>query len=279
MNMKSAVRLHRHRLFLIVVILFLGRTATTAVAELTPETVEAFDKYIAVAEKQMGEQWKPDGIFLRIDHSASRDYVRRGKVVIELLGKKGGIPVRHGLIHDWTGSIFIPEADMATTLEVLQDFGNHANIYEEVIDSRLLERNGGVIRGFHRYKKKKVITAILDVVHEATYIKLSDMRHYCRSYSIRINEIKNGGKKNEKILPAGKDNGFLWRMNAYWKIEAIEDGVFIECRSISLTRDIPAGLGWIVKPFIQNMPRDSLIKTLKATRTTIEKNMGQTPAD
>jgi len=47
------------------------------------------------------------------------------------------------------------------------------------------------------------------------------------------------------------------------------DGVTVECRAISLTRDVPLGLGWIVEPIIKNLPRDSLVNTLKATRRAL----------
>jgi len=42
--------------------------------------------------------------------------------------------------------------------------------------------------------------------------------------------------------------------------------VWLECRAISLSRDIPTGLAWIVEPIIRKLPRESLVHTLKATR-------------
>ena len=46
-------------------------------------------------------------------------------------------------------------------------------------------------------------------------------------------------------------------------------GLLIECEAISLTRDVPAGLGWLVAPVIEEMPRDSLKFTLNATRNAL----------
>jgi hypothetical protein len=40
----------------------------------------------------------------------------------------------------------------------------------------------------------------------------------------------------------------------------------MECRAISLTRDVPLGLGWMIEPIIQGLPKESLINTLEATR-------------
>ena len=63
--------------------------------------------------------------------------------------------------------------------------------------------------------------------------------------------------------------GFLWRLYSYWKFMAKEDGVIVECRAISLSRDIPLGLGWVIEPIVKNLPRESLINTLKATREAL----------
>ena len=48
-----------------------------------------------------------------------------------------------------------------------------------------------------------------------------------------------------------------------------EGGAYVECRAISLTRDVPTGLGWIIAPIIQKLPGESLIHTLEATRQAI----------
>lgn len=67
----------------------------------------------------------------------------------------------------------------------------------------------------------------------------------------------------------GEDGGYLWRMNLYWRLEQEDDGVFAECHSLSLSRDIPRGVGWIVKPFVRSMPRESLEQSLQATRLAV----------
>jgi hypothetical protein len=61
----------------------------------------------------------------------------------------------------------------------------------------------------------------------------------------------------------------LWRLYSYWRFQERDDGVYFECRAISLTRDIPIGLGWMIEPIIRNLPKESLIHTLKATRDAL----------
>ena len=45
--------------------------------------------------------------------------------------------------------------------------------------------------------------------------------------------------------------------------------MYIECESISLTRDIPTGLGWLIEPFVTGIPKESLEMTMGSTRTAL----------
>jgi hypothetical protein len=51
-----------------------------------------------------------------------------------------------------------------------------------------------------------------------------------------------------------------------------DDGVDVECRAISLTRDVPRGLGWIIDPIVKKLPKESLVSTLEATRKALSPN-------
>jgi hypothetical protein len=45
----------------------------------------------------------------------------------------------------------------------------------------------------------------------------------------------------------------------------------VQCESVSLSRDIPFGLGWVVGPFVSSIPRESLTFTLQTTRDALTK--------
>ena len=94
----------------------------------------------------------------------------------------------------------------------------------------------------------------------------------CRSYTTRIAEVEDVGTAKERILEPDTGYGFLWRLYSYWRLDEKNDGVTIECRAISLTRDIPTGLGWIIEPIVRNLPQESLIHTLDATRRALVGN-------
>ena len=94
-------------------------------------------------------------------------------------------------------------------------------------------------------------------------------RWVCRSYTTRISEVEHAGSPKERVLPPDTGYGFLWRLYSYWRFQEREGGVYVECRAISLTRDVPLGLRWIIEPIIQKLPKGSLINTLEATRQAL----------
>ena len=49
----------------------------------------------------------------------------------------------------------------------------------------------------------------------------------------------------------------------------------MECEAVSLTRDVPAGLGWLIAPIIANLPREALEFTMGATRKALNAAMAQ----
>jgi hypothetical protein len=198
--------------------------------------------------------------------------IRRGKTLTQPWNQEGEVEVPDGLIHDWVGAIFIPGATLEKTLALVQDYDHHKEIYRpEVIDSRLLARNGNDFQIYLRLLKKKVITVVLNTRHDVRYFPLDDRRWYSRSYSTRITEVRNTGEAGESELPPGQGHGFLWRLYSYWKFQQIGGGVVVECQAISLTRSVPRGLGWLIEPIIRNLPRESLANTLAATRAALVK--------
>ncbi len=80
---------------------------------------------------------------------------------------------------------------------------------------------------------------------------------------------RNNSEAGEE--PLGDDSGFLWRLNSYWRFEESEGGVFAECQAISLSRDVPALLGWMIKGFLEKFPKESMLNTLRGTKAAVIK--------
>ena len=156
-------------------------------------------------------------------------------------------------------------------MNLLHDFDRHAKIYPEIVRSRLVKQQGNDFTGYWRIERKQqFVPAVFDVQQDAHYKEVAPGKWICRAYANDIREVQDAGTAKEKDYPLGEGLGLLWRMNAFWSIEASGNGVLAECRTISLSRAIPTGMGWMIKPFIQNVPRESLTSTLQNTRKTLE---------
>ncbi len=202
--------------------------------------------------------------------SQTTQQISKGAIVAEFWSGQGAIELPNGLVHDWVGAAFIPHTPVEDALALVQDYDNHKNIYKpEVLDSKLISHEGNDFKIFLRLLKKKIITVVLDTDHDVHYSSVDSKRWCCRSYTTRIAEVEDPGTAKERVLPPDTGYGFLWRLYSYWRFQEKDGGVYVECRAISLTRDIPLGLGWIIEPIIRKLPHESLINTLRATRDAL----------
>ena len=245
-----------HRWLVATLLVLAGGVALTA-AELQPRTVAAFDRYVSATESQLKA-----GPFLRVDalpaarRTEALALMRRGELWIEapktLDGGKA-IDVHGGLIHHWVGTAFVSGATIDQTLLVLQDYNRHERIYAPTVaKSKLESRDGDRYRFFLRFMMKKVITVVINSEHEAFFARGPD-RAEGWIHSTRIAEVANPDTPTESELPVGNDGGYMWRLNTYWRLLARDGGLYIQCESVSLTRGIPTGFGWIVGPFVTSI--------------------------
>ena len=240
----------------------------TAIETLQKPTLQGFEEYIRDAETAMEQSLRDAGAFLWADADPERGQrVATGEVLAEFASGHGPVKVPGGLIHDWIGAARAEGTTLEGMLRLIQDYDNHASIYQpEVIASKLLSRKDDDFEIHLRLLKKKIITVVLDTEHHVEYRPAGKERWTCRSYTTRIAEVEHAGKPNEEVLAPDTGYGFLWRLYSYWRFEERQGGVDFECRAISLTRDIPLGLGWIIEPMIEKLPKESLIHTLECTR-------------
>jgi hypothetical protein len=264
----------RQRRFLVGIVVLASLTTALAAADLKPQTVAAFDRYVRATEAQM----VPDP-FLRVDGLSDVDRraaladLSRGEVYIERLStREAGKPidVPGGLIHHWLGAVFVPGATVAEALDLMQDYDRHAEIFRPAIaSSRLVSRDGDAFQVELRFYMKKVITVVVNTQNEARFTRLGSDRAQSRIYSLRIAEVADPGTPQERERPVGRDGGYLWRLYTYWRFLERDGGTYVQCEAISLTRGIPFVLGWLIGPFVTSIPRESLSFTMETTRKTL----------
>ena len=239
-------------------------------AELRKDTLEAFDHYIADLEARLEHRWHGDG-FLWSDSLPQHDQLARGATLIQPASGKGNVEIKGGQIQDWTGAVFIPSASLSSVVAVVQDYPRHNETYKPEIASALIRSHTG--NDFSVYmrivKSKLFLSDVLNTEHEIHFVPIDSKRVYSRAYSTRIAEVSDAGKPGERELPVGKDRGLLWRMYGYWFFEERDGGVVVECESVTLTRDVPFGMGKLMSPIIHGLPAESLGKSLESTRRAV----------
>ena len=252
-------------------------------AKLHANTLAAFDRYIGVTEARNAEELKRGTNLLWIDEMPAAERaeayaaLKRGEVQMKKIEMpEGGKEIKcpAGMIHHWTGVVFIPEVKVGDVLGVLEDYDKHSVYYgPDVERSKIESRDGDHFRVFLRFRRHKVITVVLNTEHDIQYFRDRPERAHSRSSAVRIAEVENAGKKDEREKAPGEDGGFLWRMETWWRMEERDGGVYVQSEVVSLTRDIPVMLKWLIEPFVTSVPKETLSATLVATRKAVEGRM------
>lgn len=256
-------------------LLFLWAPRQLRGAELKPETVRAFDQYVQQAELRMRDELKSGRSLLWIDGLPDADradaytLLRNGGIIVHPVAP--GLDIPGGMIHDWIGLVFIPNATLDETVAQIQNYNSYAQIYSpEVTRSKILRRNGDDFNISIRLEKKIVRTVALDVLEDIEYVHLGSSCEYSSAHSIQVVEVGNSENPPEHRDLAAAGHGYMWKLDAYGWFVQTPQGVYMQFETIALSRDIPWGLGWLVKPFVTKVPRESLMFTLTRARASLE---------
>jgi hypothetical protein len=253
--------------------------------ELRPATNAAYDRYVALTDQRNNRELQTGQHLLWIDSLGESDRakayaeLKQGQVKMSKLETRDNgaeISVPDGMIHHWVGLAFIPGAHVDDVLGILEDYNHQSGYYApDVVESRIESRDGDHFRVFLRFRRHKVVTVVLDTEHDVRYFRDSPTQAHSRSATVRISQVDNPGKKDEHDRPPGNDDGFLWKMDTWWRVVERDGGVYVQSEVASLTRDIPTGVAWLVRPFVTSIPEESLAFTMEATRKAVEGRIGQ----
>jgi putative flippase GtrA len=236
------------------------------------QALSAWRTYEATLDKRYGAA--TDNPFFVEDRESSaagwRDTATRGGVSMT----KIDVPaIPGGKIHHWAGSIFVPGITLDALLDRLErNAGRESEFYDDVTASRLIARDGDRLSVFMKLRRTTLITVTYNTEHAVEYRKVSATRASARSVATKIAELEGAGTPAEREKPASQDSGFLWRLNAYWRYEAVPGGVLIECESVSLSRSVPFIARLIANPIVDKIARDSLDRTLHSLRAVLTRN-------
>ena len=260
----------------LVLLLSLMVPADSLAATLQPQTLRAWDTYVNATEKRIASELDGSAGFLRTDFMSPSDKakataaLKSGQVFVLKMqtrdANRRDIDVPDGLIHHWFGAIFVPNVSAQALIRAVQDYDHHTQYFKEVEQSKLVSREGDTFKIFLRLMRKKVVTVHYNTDHTVIYRVHDNSRISSRSFTTKIAELEAVGSSAEKEKSVGDDSGYFWRLNSYWRFKEQDGGVVVECESISLSRSIPFGLGWLIKGFVESVPRESLESTMTSIR-------------
>jgi hypothetical protein len=192
--------------------------------------------------------------------------LRRGELIVEQITPSGGAALPGAMLHHWRGTAFAAGATAADFERLMRDFTAYPQYFSpQVLRARVLTQKDDRVQALMRVRQRHVITVVMDTVYDVNFGRLDGQHGYSISRSTRISEIESPGTGGERVLSASEEHGFLWRLNTYWSYEERDGGLYMQIESVSLTRSIPRGLGWVAQPFVESVPRESLEFTLRST--------------
>jgi putative flippase GtrA len=184
----------------------------------------------------------------------------------------GGVEpsIPDGRVHHWAGAVFVPGVTVEDVVKTLErEAGREASTYEDVVASRLIERTGDRFRVFLKLRRSSIVTVTYNTEHSVEYRRLGGGRATSRAVATRIAEVADPGTPAEREKGPGEDHGFLWRLNAYWRYEQADGGVYLECESVSLSRSVPLLARPFVNGVVERIARESLRRTLLSLRRVL----------
>ena len=246
-------------------------TSVRVKAEPPAAAAAAFDAYVRVLESRQAQQQRsPRGFVVVSPEEQTR--LRRGEFVVEQLTPSAEQELHGAMLHDWRGTAFVPGGTVAEFERLMRDFNGYSRIFSpQVLKASVSNRQGDPMQVTMRVRQQHILTVVMDTSYDVTFARLDAQHGYSVSRSTRIAEIDSPGTSSERVLGADEEHGFLWRMNTYWSFEERDGGLYMQLESVSLTRSIPRGLGWAVRPFVESVPRESLEFTLRSVCRALRK--------
>jgi hypothetical protein len=262
-------RASRARVWVLVVAgcLLCARAWPIHAADLGEPASRAYAEYFANARRAFVNRATQGSV----DSVAGDDAaLRAGRLMVRSGGGDGILDVPGGLVHHWHGEVFIPGVTLDQVVEVSHSYADYPKIFHPVASASVLsEDDTGLRVQFRMRASAGGMSATLDVRTHVQYVRVDARRAYVVSLSDEIREVKDAGRPTERALPAGHDNGYLWRAGALTAFVAGKDGVFMTMETVGLSRPFPPLLGWIVEPIARRVGRRSVEDSMQEFRSAM----------
>jgi hypothetical protein len=238
-------------------------------AEPKQETLRAWDEYIRIVNLNVTRSAAGGSQFLWIDES--RDIARRVRQNEVVVTSRDPEDVPQGWIHDWTGAMFVPNVTLDQALSVVETYDRYDEFYKPLIRKcTIVARDGDRVKlNVVAIQKAFSVTAAVATEEKVQVVRLSGKKVYIASSAVRVQEIADYGQPTEHPFAESRRPGYVWREVTIQRLEERDGGVYIELETIVLSRGIPQGFRWLIKPLADELPRKLMLDTLNDTRTAV----------
>jgi hypothetical protein len=236
--------------------------------------VAAFNAYSRNLEARLDQQHSGQASILAPLNSTPQSdaRLRGGELIVEQLTSRQSAELPDAMLYHWRGTAFVPGAKAADFERLMKDFNSYPQRYApQVLQAAILSQNGDHMQVKMRVRQHHVITVVMDTSYDVLFGRRDARRGWSLSRSTQIAEIDSPGTRSERAMGESEEHGFLWRLNTYWSYEERDGGLYMQIESVTLTRSIPTGLAWAVRPFVESVPRESLEFTLRATANALRR--------
>ena len=249
------------------------RAATTPLPPIDRKVEQAWLAYVGAADQRIRTEMTSGRAFLGLDLGPSRVADRRdvlqGAIVVRevppatLNGRTLEVP--DAMVHHWRGAILLPGARLDSLIKRLKIEAPRPD-NQDVLASSILEHRGDTVRVAIKVQRIRFVRVVYNTEHTVAFERHDAARASTRITATKIAEVADPGTPSEREVAAGHDRGFLWRWHSYWRYEQTAEGVIAECESISLSRPVPWGLGFMVGRLIDSTARQSMERALVGVR-------------
>jgi hypothetical protein len=250
----------------------------TRASELKQKTADAFQRYVERTEIRIKSEENDPAHFLCFDSlppeqkQSVLDRLHEGQVVIQQMHTQDGkgIEVPDGLVHHWLAIGFLPGVTREQVLQLAHDYARQPRIYApDVQREELLSHEDAHDAVEYRFYRQAIVTVVYNVNFDIDYFVPDSSRAYSWSHAVRIAEVQNAGKPDEKEMPVGKDHGYMWRLNLYTNYLEKDGGVYVQIEFLALSRTVPLIFAWLVNPYMRSVPRDYLTHYIVDTQKAL----------
>lgn len=257
----------------LAILLCLLGVARLDAAELKQKTLQAWEAYVQTANLAMEQRASGRCPFLWVDESP--DLLRRVRSGELVVSDRDHPEVPSGLINHWVGAMFVPGVTLDEVNAVFNDYDHYPEFYRpRVVKVKVLTQTDDYQKiTMLVVQKAFVVTGAVEADNEVHIIKLDARRVYSLSNATRVQEIVDYGQPEEHLRSENQGPGYVWRTVSMNRLEQRDGGVYIEMEMISLSRGIPVGVGWLIKPLIEHMPRTVMLETLNDTRNAVRERI------